>query len=105
MRVLKFGGTSVADAAAIDRLVAIVRGRQGARTVVVSALAGVTDRLLAIAAVAEGDEAAARRALDDVLARHLTVAATLGEAAAAQLEPMLRGIGRGAERAVESIGA
>ena len=105
MRVLKFGGTSVADAAAIDRLVAIVRGRQGARTVVVSALAGVTDRLLAIAAVAEADEAAARRALDDVLARHLTVAATLGEAAAAQLEPMLRGIGRGAERAVESIGA
>ena len=41
MRVLKFGGTSVADAGAIARLVSIVDGRKGARTVVVSALGGV----------------------------------------------------------------
>lgn len=31
MRVLKFGGTSVADAAAIHRVVSIVGGRRGAR--------------------------------------------------------------------------
>lgn len=105
MRVLKFGGTSVADAAAIERLVAIVRSRQGARTVVVSALAGVTDRLLAIAALAVDDRAAATGALEDVLIRHLTVAATLGDRAAAQVEPMLRGIARGAERAVDAIAA
>jgi aspartate kinase len=103
MRVLKFGGTSVADAAAIDRLVAIVQSRTGARTVVVSALGGVTDRLLAIGELAARDQAAARAALDEVVARHLTVAAALGRDAAAGIEPMLRGIARGAERAVEAI--
>src|SRR5690349_19630974 len=77
MRVLKFGGTSVADAAAIDRLVAIVRGRQGARTVVVSALGGVTDRLLAIGALAASDGEGARAALTDVVARHEQVASSL----------------------------
>ena len=105
MRVLKFGGTSVTDAAAIERLVAIVRTRQGARTVVASALAGVTDRLLAIAGLAVTDGAAAKNALDDVLTRHLTVATALGDRGAAQIEPMLRGIARGAERAVEAIAA
>ncbi len=103
MRVLKFGGTSVADAAAIDRLVGIVRTRTGARTVVVSALGGVTDRLLAIGDLAMRDGRAARAALDEVLARHITVAAALGRDAAAGVEPMLRGISRGAERTVDAI--
>jgi aspartate kinase len=103
MRVLKFGGTSVADAAAIDRLVGIVRARAGARTVVVSALDGVTDRLLAIGDLAVRDGTAARAALDEVLARHITVAAALGRDAAAGVEPMLRGISRGAERTVDAI--
>jgi aspartate kinase len=103
MRVLKFGGTSVADAAALDRLVAIVGTRAGARTVVVSALAGVTDRLLAIADLAVRDRAAARAALDDVLARHLAVASSLGGETASAVDPMLRGIARGAERTVDAI--
>src|SRR4051794_14060177 len=99
MRVLKFGGTSVADTAAIERLVAIVRGRQGARTVVVSALGGVTDRLLAIGALAAGDAGAARAALDEVVARHEVVAAALHHAGAREMvTAMLRGIARGAER-------
>lgn len=105
MRVLKFGGTSVADAAAIERLVAIVRSRQGARTVVISALAGVTDRLLAIAALAASDGPGAQSAVADLLTRHVAVAATLSEEAEAQVEPMLRGIARGAERAIEAIAA
>jgi aspartate kinase len=103
MRVLKFGGTSVADAAAIDRLVGIVRTRAGARTIVVSALGGVTDRLLAVGDLAVRDGAAARAALDEVLARHITVAAALGRDAAAGVEPMLRGTARGAERTVDAI--
>jgi aspartate kinase len=50
VRVLKFGGTSVADAAAIERTIGIVRGRLHASpVVVVSALAGTTNALLAIA--------------------------------------------------------
>src|SRR5262249_1206535 len=49
MIVAKFGGTSVADAAAIRRLIEIIRPRQGQRPVIgVSALGKVTDELLAI---------------------------------------------------------
>ncbi len=48
MVVLKFGGTSVADAQPIVRAAEIVARGQGPRLVVVSALAGVTDRLLQI---------------------------------------------------------
>ncbi|MCL4846850.1 MAG: aspartate kinase [Acidobacteria bacterium] len=78
MRVLKFGGTSVADAGAVRRLLAIVaREREAAREgplVVVSALAGVTDRLLAVAGRAgAGDEAGACALVDDLRARHLAL--------------------------------
>src|SRR5262245_46757464 len=53
MIVMKFGGTSVQDAQAIDRVAAIVRERATERpAVVVSALAKITDQLLAMAAAA-----------------------------------------------------
>src|ERR1044072_5773527 len=49
MIVLKFGGTSVGDAASIGRLIGIVRARTADRPlVVVSALARVTDGLLGL---------------------------------------------------------
>ena len=49
MIVMKFGGTSVENAAAIDRAAAIVRDRlPKAPVVVVSAMARVTDQLLAM---------------------------------------------------------
>lgn len=49
MIVMKFGGTSVQDAAAIDRAAAIVRGRLPQKpVVVVSAMSKVTDTLLAM---------------------------------------------------------
>jgi aspartate kinase len=79
--VMKFGGTSVADPDAINRLIAIVQrqhempGSGGAPVVVVSALAGVTDKLVAVAQMAqdgEGGRAAAE--LEALLERHLTVA-------------------------------
>jgi len=77
--VMKFGGTSVADPGAIQRLIAIVRDAKDANgaapVVVVSALSGVTDRLVEIARLAEGgsgDEATA--ILDDLTARHVDVA-------------------------------
>jgi len=50
MIVMKFGGTSVEDAQAIDRALAIVRARQAQKpVVVVSAMAKVTDQLLTMA--------------------------------------------------------
>jgi aspartate kinase len=49
MIVMKFGGTSVQDAKAIDRVAQIVQGRLADRpVVVVSAMAKVTDSLLAM---------------------------------------------------------
>lgn len=53
--VMKFGGTSVQDAAAIRRLSAIVRGHAERRpVVVVSAFSRVTDELSALARLADG---------------------------------------------------
>ena len=77
--VMKFGGTSVADPDAINRLIGIVRQQQ-AKTkstplVVVSALSGVTDKLVAIAQFAE--DGATEKAAAEVAAlveRHVAVA-------------------------------
>ncbi len=61
--VMKFGGTSVEDPAAIGRTAAIVAGRVALGkqpVVVVSAMAKVTDQLLrAAAAAAQGDRTGA----------------------------------------------
>jgi aspartate kinase len=106
MRVLKFGGTSVADAAAIRRAVAIVASRQGPRTVVVSALAGATDALLATADVAVLDEGAAVRAVAALVERHAAVAAALQlPGPHPLLSPAIDGIARGAVSTVRAIAA
>ncbi len=88
MRVLKFGGTSVGDADAIERLAKIVR-REGAAeeaaaargdsryglAIVVSALGGATDCLLAIADHAQcGQAGPALELVASLRARHLAVA-------------------------------
>ena len=53
MIVMKFGGTSVESAAAIERVAGIVKAREERRpVVVVSAMGKTTNRLLAIAAAA-----------------------------------------------------
>ena len=59
MQVLKFGGSSVANAANISKCMAIIREAvvQDKTIVVVSALGGITDNLLHCAtAAASGDE-------------------------------------------------
>ncbi len=65
MIVMKFGGTSVENAAAIDRVASIVKSRLPERPfVVVSAMAKVTDQLLAMAAAAgKGEREAGSRHL------------------------------------------
>ena len=79
--VMKFGGTSVADSDAIERLIAIVRqqtaaaGASGAPVVVVSALARVTDALVDVARLAEeGEGERAASALRAIVDRHVAVA-------------------------------
>jgi aspartate kinase len=74
--VTKFGGTSVADAPAITRLIEIIRGRAPERPlVVVSALAGVTDGLLALARRAGTDDGpSADAAIGGLLDRHEQIA-------------------------------
>lgn len=82
MIVVKFGGTSVGDAAAIERAAEIVRGRLERRPlVVVSALAGTTNALLAIAEqAAKGQLIGALRGVEGLRERHLAeTAALLGE--------------------------
>jgi aspartate kinase len=79
---MKFGGTSVADAGAIDGVAVIVRRRFEASgappVVVVSALGGVTDQLIAATRLAEdGDADRAAASLDGLLARHVLVASAL----------------------------
>lgn len=73
MIVCKFGGTSVADAAAIQRAAAIVKGRLDRKPiVVVSALAGVTNALLAVASQAsDGQLITALSGVEDLRNRHL----------------------------------
>ena len=82
MVVQKFGGTSVADPEAIQRLIHIVqtaRSRDGrGPAVVVSAMSGVTDALLGIAAGAGGgrlEDALTR--LDQLRERHVAAARSL----------------------------
>ena len=59
MIVMKFGGTSVESAAAIQRVASIVKSREGRRPiVVVSAMGKTTNKLLAIAAAAMGGKRA-----------------------------------------------
>lgn len=79
--VLKFGGTSVADARAFERVRRIIRGRLEQRpVVVVSAMSGVTDALLASAELAgRGEVGAAAGRLDPLLERHRAVADALLE--------------------------
>jgi aspartate kinase len=79
--VMKFGGTSVEDAAAVGRTAAIVAGRLALGkqpVVVVSAMAKVTDQLLrAASAAAQGDRVGALAISSRLRARHRDTAAEL----------------------------
>jgi aspartate kinase len=77
--VMKFGGTSVQDAAAIAQAAGIVaRARARKPLVVVSAMSGVTDALLRAARESgAGDGRAAVAAVETLRARHLEAARAL----------------------------
>ena len=100
--VMKFGGTSVEDAAAIKRTAAIVATRRAPERqpiVVVSAMAKVTDQLLLAAnTAARGEREAALAITERLLLRHHAVAAELNTDASwlaaefAALDEVLRGL-------------
>ena len=88
MQVLKFGGTSVASAENIRKVMAIVTKAlpAGPAIVVVSALGGTTDALIKVGRdAADGDEHF-RATLRHLEERHLTVAEQLLPTTEAQLE-------------------
>ena len=95
--IMKFGGTSVADADAMMRVINIVRGQMTRfpnstlPVVVVSAMSKVTDRLVETGRLAGlGDGEGAASLLRDLLARHINVAAGLVQGEA--LEAMTAGL-------------
>jgi aspartate kinase len=80
--VMKFGGTSVADAEAMGRVLSIVRSAResgaGAPVVVVSATSGTTDQLLTLAAAAQREGAAAvAPGVEALVERHRAIVAAL----------------------------
>ena len=74
--IMKFGGTSVADVAALQNVAAIVRSFLHSRpVVVVSAMSGVTDSLLTSTIIAgQGHVDEANRSLQSTFARHKATA-------------------------------
>ncbi|TFH03643.1 MAG: aspartate kinase, partial [Spirochaetales bacterium] len=84
MKVMKFGGSSVADATRIAAVIRIVAAQAATERicVVFSAMKGVTDELLTAAGEAVlGDQAYANR-LESIRRRHLDAAAALVSGAA-----------------------
>lgn len=107
--VLKFGGSSVANADRLRNVASIARSEAAANSgggvlVVLSALGGATDALIGAGALAvAGDETGALAALEALLSRHIDTARELFDggipsgieeaihAAWAELAPVLRG--------------
>jgi aspartate kinase len=106
--VMKFGGTSVEDAAAIRRLIGIVESRRNAHAVVVvSALAKVTDQLLeAGRAAASGHLGSALATVRNIYVRHEQLAEALMEGAPySALDVELRGEFQSLETLLHRIAA
>jgi aspartate kinase len=108
MIVMKFGGTSVESAEAIERVAKIVSSRrQQAPIVVVSAMAKVTDQLVAIGQQASsGNSQTALESVQAMGQRHFTTAAELlGTKRAASLRPKLENHLAELERFVNGLAA
>src|SRR5580692_4158331 len=79
MQVLKFGGSSVANAENIDRVITLVReALTKDRTIlVVSALGGITDMLIQTAVAAAAGDESYKDKLQEIEHRHLETVRTL----------------------------
>ena len=73
MKVLKFGGTSVANANTIKQVAQIVaKSKYDKAVVVVSALGGITDLLLNAMEMAADNDKVYREKLEEIEFRHIT---------------------------------
>ncbi|MDR0711094.1 MAG: bifunctional aspartate kinase/homoserine dehydrogenase I [Prevotellaceae bacterium] len=77
MKVLKFGGSSVATPANIAQVKAIVEQSADNKFVVVSALGGVTDQLVRASAMAASGDENFKKELAEIEQRHLSAAKSL----------------------------
>ena len=91
IKVLKFGGTSVADANAFERVTEIVRANVSSPVVViVSAMSGVTDALIeSLLTAANQGSAAALKILEEHFQRHLHVAQTMDSESMAKCRTLI----------------
>ena len=87
----KFGGSSVADASRIAKVVDILLSRDEAQVVAISAMRGVTDALIALARQAAARDERWREALAQLEGRHAQAATELLGADAAPVLQALRG--------------
>jgi len=73
MQVIKFGGSSVASAENINKVIDIVKNKAniGKTVIVVSALGGITDLLLQCASLAAAGNETYKESLQEIEARHL----------------------------------
>lgn len=92
IKILKFGGTSVTDAAAFQRAVEIVRANLDAPVVViVSAMSGVTDALIeSLLAAAREGSAPALKIIEEHLKRHFHVAQALAPRTVAKCRKLIQ---------------
>lgn len=77
MKVLKFGGSSVANATNIQKVVSIVKSGTEPQIVVVSALGGVTDLLIKAGTLAENNDETYKDVLQQLEKKHLDAAREL----------------------------
>lgn len=88
---MKFGGTSLANGEAFQRVVRIVESRLRENPlVVVSAMSGVTDNLIdTFQRAAQGETSEALRALESIFERHWKVSIALGQIAGQRMQAVI----------------
>lgn len=72
MKVLKFGGSSVANAENIKKVVEILRATDGPAVVVLSAMQGTTDKLIDAGRLAERGDESYRTKIDEIRTLHIS---------------------------------
>ena len=73
MKVLKFGGTSVADTKSLSHVITILKNTSDRQFVVVSALGGITNLLIQMAEKASEGNTEFQNELSIIEQRHLSI--------------------------------
>jgi aspartokinase/homoserine dehydrogenase 1 len=76
MKVLKFGGTSVANAESLSNVLKIVQKQKESTAVIVSALGGITDLLMEMLSSAQSGKQEYRKGFLEIETRHMNIIKT-----------------------------